>query len=115
MEAIITISETPDFKYSCVLLPRDAESIRLVRSTYTDHCTIIHKYGFIELGEIPEIELMGILGEDLTEDQAREIIEAIPDYGIRYYSDTFLEDMYDLVKDKGVSNELKKVIIKTKK
>lgn len=95
---IIKLSE----KYLIVLLPMDAKKI------YISEESLFYEYAstwdLVELPENQEYKIIGTL-DTLTEDQARDIIEAHPGYGTLYYADTFLEDLNELVKDSGIQTE----------
>lgn len=115
------ITTTKDFEYSVIELPREAENIE---KELKDNGELVLTYWqpvlwSLDAKEISipsNSELIGSL-EDLTEDQAREILG---DFSIRQTSsgETFTEALSylkSLVESKGINSELKKIIVlKTK-
>jgi hypothetical protein len=124
---MILLSENKDFEYWCETVPKDAEEIRLFDNKITNEYDItffdeIGEWGFITIGKLNDPEILGVVGESLSEDQAYEMIEFLPEWkGYKNYAnDDLIESLpsksvASKIESKGVKEELKKVIIKVKK
>jgi hypothetical protein len=118
---MILLSENKDFEYWCIPVPKEATDIKEGRCSAITY-NIGSKEEVIWLEWLiynrldDEMEILGVVGEPLSEDQAREVIDAYFENGYpNGHKYNNLSDLAYIIESKGMKEELKKVIIKVKK
>jgi hypothetical protein len=100
---MILLSENKDFRYLCAPVDIAAKKIYI---SFTGHlCGYLNAISpdVLDWTELPvEAEILGVVGESLTEDQAREVVlDEI--FGSKFIS--YLEFLEDLIERKGVKTK----------